>query len=218
MRILATLVSMILVCGLAPRAFATGTIDIQTTPYDNFVVVDVTVVDNGGSGGCNGSFTLSRRAIPGCNSVNLGTFARQPGTSTHRFFDGPLQSSRAYRYEVVACSGFTWTFDCGWGLPIVVIAMTTPAPAFLGRGRLANGVTFYGCQDPCTSGDVANLPPDGWQYVGTDTPVALYGGFFPSCQNGWLYDVAQVLPSSCAPATDVPFLPTPWGVVKSLYR
>jgi hypothetical protein len=218
MRIVAPFASMILVCGLAPRAGSTGTIDIQTTPFDNFIVIDITVVDNGGSGGCNGSFTLQRRVIPECNTVDIATFARQPGTSTHRYFDAPLQPSRAYRYEVVACSGFTWTGDCGWGLPIVVMTTTPPAPAFLGRGRLANGVTFYGCPDLCTGGDVVRLPPEGWQYVGTDTPVVLYGGFLASCQNGWLYDVAQVVPSSCAPATDVPFGPTSWGVVKSLYR
>ena len=215
MRFCAMITSVVLLCGVVSPASASGTIDIQTTPAGNVMVIDVTVVDNGGAGGCNNSFTLQRRLIPGCATVDIATWARQPGTTaTHRCFDAPVYPSRAYEYEVLSCAGFTWAFDCGWGLPVVATATTAPGPAYLGQGRLENGITFYGCDGLCATRDVLRMPADGLQYVGTGTEVALYGGFFASCQNGWLLDVSQVVPSSCALSVD----PVTWTGAKTLFR
>src|SRR5262245_58761569 len=112
MRLCVTLASALLVGGLAAPAFAGGTIDIQTQSFDNFMIIDVIVADNG-SYGCDGPFVLRRRLYTDCSSVVVGTIARQPGTTTtHRFFDGPLQPSHAYVYEVDPCFGFTWARDC----------------------------------------------------------------------------------------------------------
>lgn len=217
MRRLAAFSSMLLSCTVATPLLAGGTIDIQTTSFDNWIVVDITIVDDGGSGGCNGTFTLRREAIPTCSATPIATIQRQPGsTTTHRIIDGPLPASGAYCYEVLACSGFTWSGDCGWGLPISVCATTTPAPAFLGTGRLENGVAFYDCRVAIECGirDVFSLPPDGWQYVGTNTDVAIYGGFDASCQNGWLFDVTSVVPSDCTVAVQ----PSTWSQTKTMYR
>jgi hypothetical protein len=215
MRVFAPFASVILLCALAPPAISGGTIDIETIAFDNFIMIAITVVDSGGSGGCNGSFKLQRRAMPGCDTVDLASFARQPGTTTtHRVFDGPLQPSRAYHYEVIACSGFTWTFDCGWGLPIAVVAATTPAPTLLGHGRLSSGVSLQGCRDTCAGGDVLNLTPDAFQYIGTDTELLLYGSYVVSCQAGWLLDISHVVESACTVTVE----PRTWSQAKRLFH
>lgn len=206
---------MILWCGFAPPAITAGTLDIQITPYDNFIAIDIMVVDDGGPGGCDGHFTLRRTAILKCATIDLATFAQQPGTtSTHRTLDTPLLPGRAYCYEVVACSGFTWAFDCGWGLSIAVIAATTLAPTCLGHGRLEGGITFYGCPGEWAGGDVLHLPPGALEYVGTGAEFLLYGSDVVSCQDGRLLDVTQVLPAACAIAVE----PSTWSLTTSPIR
>ncbi len=215
MRLVLASLCALLVCSLASRAVAGGTIDIQTTSVGNLIVVDVTVNDNGGAGSCNGFFTLRRWMIPDCNAVTLGAFARQPGVvSTHRFFDALLPASRAFRYDIVSCSGFTWTGDCGWGLPIQAVATTGPAPAYLGKGQLAGTFSFESCPDECAGAVFFDVPPDVWPYVASGVNVALYGGFAPNCQHGWALVPTQAVPTGCTVAIETPT----WSQAKSLYR
>jgi hypothetical protein len=215
MRPLALLVTALVSTGVGSPAAAAGTIDVQTTSFSTAIVIDITVVDNGGPGSCGGYFTVRRTLIPECTATDIATFARQPGTTTsHQYFDTSLTPGRAYRYEVVSCSGFTWAVDCGWGLNIEAIAATTPAPAYLGHGRLEPGITFYSCPTECAGGDVLYLTPDAFEYVGTGAELLLYGSYVPDCQNGWLLHVTQVVPAACA----IGVQPSTWTLAKSLFR
>ena len=208
-----------ILCSLTSQVAGQGTVDIQTTPFDQFVVVDVTIVDSGTGSGCT-EFVLERSAFVECaSSTVIATIPRQTGTRTLQFFDGPLSPNTAYEYDIWPCSGFSWAGDCGWGLPIVALTMTTgPGSTPVGHGFLRTSGTPWWLMPcggmGCWGNNIVSLPPEADPYVNTDTPVMLYGTFTRNCQWSWFTEVTRVVPSSCT----VDIAPETWGSVKRLYR
>ncbi len=207
-----------LIC-LSASASGQGTIDIQTTSFDTYIVVDVIVVDSGTGSGC-ASFILEREPLLGCGPhTTVATIPRQTGTVTHRYIDGPLTPNTAYLYSIRPCSGFAWVSDCGWGLTPTAPAMTTgPGATPIGHGYLGLGLPQWWlrpCQGlDCGSLGIVSLPDDARKYVGSDTAVILSGTFSRSCQFGWFVTVSQALPSPCTVSVNG----TTWGAAKQLYR
>jgi hypothetical protein len=218
-----TWVPFAVLCASAAPAVGNGTVDILTPAvFDVAIVVDVVVVDDGAGAGCT-SFTLQRRRLLECdddaNYVTVASFSRQTGTVTHQVIDHGLQPNTAYKYRILPCTGFSWAYDCGWGLNITALAATTgPGLTAIGHGELVCCGTPLGlvyCDGwDCGGANVNNIPPEAAQYVESGIPVILYGTFERTCQWEWFYQVTQVVPAPCTVAVEA----ATWSATKMMFR
>jgi len=224
-----TLLMTGLFCFVSSPGFA-GTITMNSTPYPDSVVVEVTVNDTGGAPFC-GWLMVTREG-----QMTPFFFERQIGsTITRRFVDTSVSHNTLYCYEMALAAGpFTPCpfgslcdlFDCFY--QIMTCVNTGPEPALIGHGLLSRyfpdgspiddnetRALLYSCGPPGFNFvGLHSVPAEAAQYMDTGQGVDVYGTWWCCWAQGvWLLAAELVTPHSCTISADE----TTWGRVKALY-